>query len=81
MVSFGESDDEMSNESMSSASSTAKVGMDAELFHILSKVEEELGLERSPLEGPFGSRQKAANLSMLCRTTSVLAGRSYSLAG
>ncbi len=73
LVSFGGSDDELANDSMSlvasdaeelsglvtdpapsglPAPSAAKAGMDAELFRVLSKAVEELGLEWSPPEEP-----------------------------
>ncbi len=77
LVSFGGSDDELADDSMSlvasdaeelwgsvtdpapsglPAPSAAKAGMDAELFHVLSKAVEELGLEWSPPEEPSRSR-------------------------
>ncbi len=77
LVSFGGSDDELADDSMSlvasdaeelwgsvtdpapsglPAPSAAKAGMDAELFRVLSKVVEELGLEWSPPEEPSRSR-------------------------
>ncbi len=77
LVSFGGSDDELADDSMSlvasdaeelsgsvtdpapsglPAPSTAKAGMDAELFRVLSKAVEELGLEWSPPEEPSRSR-------------------------
>ncbi len=77
LVSFGGSDDELADDSMSLAASdaeelsgsvtdsapsrlpapsTAKAGMDAELFRVLSKAVEELGLEWSPPEEPSRSR-------------------------
>ncbi len=77
LVSFGGSDDELADDSMSlvasdaeelsgsvtdpapsglPAPSAAKAGMDAELFRVLSKAVEELGLEWSPPEEPSRSR-------------------------
>ncbi len=77
LVSFGGSDDELADDSMSlvasdaeelsgsvtdpapsglPAPSAAKAGMDAELFRVLSKAIEELGLEWSPPEEPSHSR-------------------------
>ncbi len=77
LVSFGGSDDELADDSMSlvvsdaeelsglvtdpapsglPAPSAAKAGMDAELFHVLSKAVEELGLEWSPPEELSRSR-------------------------
>ncbi len=77
LVSFGGSDDELADDSMSlvasdaeelsgsvtdpapsglPAPSAAKTGMDAELFRVLSKAVEELGLEWSPPEEPSRSR-------------------------
>ncbi len=77
LVSFGGSDDELADNSMSlvasdaeelsgsvtdpapsglPAPSAAKAGMDAELFRVLSKAVEELGLEWSPPEEPSRSR-------------------------
>ncbi len=77
LVSFGGSDKELADDSMSlaasdaeelsglvadpaplpsSAPSTAKAGMDAELLCVLSKAVEELGLEWSPPEEPSRSR-------------------------
>ncbi len=76
LVSFGGSDDELADDSMSlvasdaeelsgsvtdpapsrlPAPSAAKAGMDAELFRVLSKAVEELGLEWSPPEEPSRS--------------------------
>ncbi len=75
LVSFGGSDDELADDSMSLVASdveelsgsvtdprplrfanAAKAGMDAELFRVLSKAVEELGLEWSPPEEPSRSR-------------------------
>ncbi len=77
LVSFGGSDDELADDSMSLVASdaeelsgsvtdpapsglptpsAAKAEMDAELFHVLSKAVEELGLEWSPPEEPSRSR-------------------------
>ncbi len=77
LVSFGGSDDELADDSMSLVASdaeelsgsvtdpapsglpvpsAAKAGMDAELFRVLSKAFEELGLEWSPPEEPSRSR-------------------------
>ncbi len=77
LVSFGGSDNELADDSMSlvasdaeelwdsvtdpapsglPAPSAAKAGMDAELFRVLSKAVEELGLEWSPPEEPSCSR-------------------------
>ncbi len=77
LVSFGGSDDELADDSMSLVASDAeelsgsvtdptpsglptpsatKAGMDAELFRVLSKAVEELGLEWSPPEEPSRSR-------------------------
>ncbi len=77
LVSFGGSDDELADDSMSlvasdaeelsgsvtdpapsglPAPSTGKDGMDAELFRVLSKAVEELGLKWSPPEEPSRSR-------------------------
>ncbi len=77
LVSFGGSDDELADDSMSlvasdaeelsgsvtdpapsglPAPSAAKARMDAELFRVLSKAVEELGLEWSPPEEPSRSR-------------------------
>ncbi len=77
LVSFGGSDDELADDSMSlvasdaeellgsvtdpapsglPAPSAAKAGMEAELFRVLSKAVEELGLEWSPPEEPSRSR-------------------------
>ncbi len=77
LVSFGGSDNELADDSMSLAASdaeelsgsvtdpapsrlpapsAAKAGMDAELFRVLSKAVEELGLEWSPPEEPSRSR-------------------------
>ncbi len=77
LVSFGGSDDELADDSMSLVASdaeelsgsvtdpapsglpvpsAAKARMDAELFRVLSKAVEELGLEWSPPEEPSGSR-------------------------
>ncbi len=75
LVSFGGSDNELADDSMSLAASdaeelsgsvtdpapsrlpsAAKAGMDAELFRVLSKAVEELGLEWSPPEEPSHSR-------------------------
>ncbi len=75
LVSFGGSDDELADDSMSLVASDAEellgsvtdpapsglpnssaAGMDAELFRVLSKAVEELGLEWSPPEEPSRSR-------------------------
>ncbi len=84
LVSFGGSDDELADDSMSlvasdaeelsgsvtdpapsglPAPSAAKAGMDAELFRVLSKAVEELGLEWSPPEEPLA----AVWMSGFCR--------------